>query len=329
MNQGAAALWDRVLERDPKLKEALSSTYAVESGDEPVDADPLAGPNTEIADDGAEPEDDPFASLDTEFRDDEAESTDPFAEFDPRFDDDEATQTELDDFDPTIRIDDEGAEPNQAENAVDVTFEESADLWLSRSHLSLEHALLSMGLKRDVRPPNRPLLIFSSHRSKLTAPEYHRVEVAPDGWPPRLQSTEPLTSTAAAKILASSHSVSPCFEGETVAVEVPNPLLARDRWIVLWPELKDLPDPMKLPQWQKVRRVVWCEDSEQIGPRDVIDWLSRSWPDTPIRIALFRASSFVHDEKDAEAKLKKLSGVRRALGKFDRIKSHPWIVVGP
>ena len=327
MSQDAAALWERVLERDLELKETLSS--AVELGDEPVGDDPLAGPNTEIADDGAEPEDDPFASLDTEFRDDEAESTDPFVEFDPRFDDDEAKQTELDDFDPTIRIDDDEAEPNQAESVVDMTFEESADLWLSRSRLALEHALQSMRL-RDVFPTNRPLLIFSSHRSKLAAPEYHRVEVTPDGWPPCLQSTEPLTSPDAAEILArSSHSNSPCFEGETVAAEVPNPLLARDRWIVLWPELKYLPDQPELLQGRRVRRVVWCVDKEQIGPRDVIDWLSRSWPDIPIRIALFRAASFVHDEKDTEAKLKKLSGVRRALGKFDRIKSHPWIVVGP
>lgn len=290
MNQGVADLWERILERDPELKEALSSARIVESGDDSVDADPLTGPNTEIADDGAGPETD-----------------DPFAGFDTGFDDDES-------------------ELYEAENAVDVLFKDSADLWLSRSHLALEHALLSMGLKRDVFPTSRPLLIFSSHRSKLA---YHRVEVTQDGWPHRLQSTESLTNTAAAKILASSHSVSPYFEGETVAVEVPNPLLVCNRWIVLWPGLKDLPDPAEFKQWQQVRRVVWCEDREQIGPRDVIDWLSRSWSDTPIRIALFRATSFVHGEKDTEEKLKKLSGVRRALGKFDRIKSHPWIVVGP
>ena len=291
MSQGAEALWERVLERDPELKEALSSTGVVESGDDSVDADPLA-------------------------------------DFDTEFDDEEAKRTELDDFDTTIIINDDGAEPNQAENAVDVTFEESADLWLSRSHLALEHALQSMRL-RDVFPTSRPLLIFSSHRSKLAAPEYHRVEVTPDGWPRRLQFTKPLTGPAAAKILASSHSISPRFEGETVAVEVPNPLLARDRWIVLWPELKDLPDPAEFQQWRQVRRVVWCEDGEQIGPRDVIDWLSRSWPDIPIRISLFGAASFIHEERNTEAKLKKLSGVRRALGKFGRIKSHPWTVVGP
>ena len=319
MSQGAAALWERVLERDPELKEALSSTRVVESGDDSVDADPFADFNT-----------DPFADLDTEFDDEEADPADPFADFDTKFDDEEAKQTELDDFDPTIIIDYDGAEPNQAENVVDVTFEESAaDLWLSRSYLALEDALLLMGLKRkrgEVPPTKRPLLIFSSHRSKLA---YHRVEVTPDGWPRRLQSTEPLTSNAAAEILASSHSLSPCFEGETVAVEVPNPLLARDRWIVLWPELKDLPDPAEFQQWRQVHRVVWCVDKEQIGPRDVIYWLSNSWPGVPIRIALFRASSFVHDEKDTEAKLKKLSRVRRSLERFDRIKSRPWIVVGP
>ena len=319
MSQDVAALWERVLERDPELKEALSSTRVVESGDDSIDADSFDVIDTN-----------PSADLDTEFDDEETEPADPFADFDTKFDDDEAKQTELDDFDPTIRIDDDGAEPSQADNAVDVTFEESADLWLSRSCLALGHALQSMGLeKRDVFPTSRPLLIFSSHRSKLAAPEYHRVEVTPNGWPRHLQSTEPLTSNAAAETLASSHSISPYFEGETVAVEVPNPLLARDRWIVLWPELKVLPEAAELHQWRQVRRVVWCVDKEQIGPRDVIYWLSNSWPDVPIRIALFRASSFVHDEKDTEAKLKKLSGVRRALEKFDRIKSHPWIVVGP
>ena len=301
MSQSAAALWERVLERDPELKEALSGIRVVESGDDAVDADPLA-------------------PIDTEFDDEEAEPADPFPDFDP---------TIIIDDDGADIIDDDGAEPNQAENAVDVTFEESADLWLSRSRPALEHALLSLGLTRDVFPTSRPLLIFSSHRSKLAAPEYHRVEVTPDGWPRRLQSTEPLTSTAAAKILASSHSISPCFEGETVAVEVPNPLLARDRWIVLWPKLEELPEAVELRQQRSVHRVVWCVDKEQIGPRDVIYWLSNYWPDTPIRIALFRAASFVHEERDTEAKLKKLSGVRSSLEKFNRIKSHPWIVVEP
>ena len=295
MNQGAEALWERVLERDPELKEALSRTGVVESGDDSVDADPLAG-------------------------------------FDTEFDDEETKRTELDDFDTTITtiiIDDDGADPNQAESAVDVTFEELADLWLSRSNRALEHALLSMGLTMENPPTNRPLLIFGSHRLGLTEPEYHRVEITPDGWPPRLQSTEPLTSTAAAKILAASRWISQYSEGETVAAEVPNPLLPRDRWIVLWPGLKDLPDPAEFQQWRKVRRVVWCVDKEQIGPRDVIHWLSNSWPDIPIRIALFRAASFVHEERITEAKLKKLSRVRRSLEKFDRIKGHPWIVVGP
>ena len=288
MSQDAAALWERVLERDSELKEALSDANVVEPSDDSVDGSPLAGFNTSISTDGSElEEDDPFKGLDIEFDDDEAES-------------------------------------DEVENVVDVIFEESADLWLSRSRLALEHALLSMGLTQDVFPTSRPLLIFTSQRPKLVAPEYHRVEVQPDSWPRRLQSTESLTSNDAAKIMASSHSA-----GETVAVEVSNPLLARDRWIVLWPELKVLPETAELHQWQQVRRVVWCVDREQIGPRDVIDWLSRSWPDIPIRIALFRAASFVHDEKDTEAKLKKLSGVRRALEKFDRIRSHPWIVVGP
>ena len=46
MNQGVAALWERVFERDPELKEALSSARVVESGDDPVNDNPLAGLNT-------------------------------------------------------------------------------------------------------------------------------------------------------------------------------------------------------------------------------------------------------------------------------------------
>ncbi len=315
----AAALWERVLERDPELKQALSGIRVEEA--KPVN---------------------PFDVIDTKINvsldEDEAKRTEladidpnPFDVIDLTFDEDEAKRTELPDFNTDIdtNSEDDGAEPSQAENAVDVSFEERADLWLSRSRLALEHALLSMRLTRDVFPTSRPLLIFSSPRSKLATPEYHRVEVTPNGWPRGLQSTEPLTSTAAAKILASSHSISPSFEGETVAVEVLNPLLVRNRWIVLWPELKDLPDPAEFQQWRQVRRVVWCVDRDQVGPRDVINWLSSSWPDIPIRIALFRAASFVQEERDTEAKSKKLSGVRRALEKFDRIKSRPWIVVEP
>ena len=313
MSKDAAALWERVLERDPELQEALSSTRVVESGDDPVNDNPLAGLNTGIADDGAEPEtDDPFAGFDTGFDDDALQplDDDPFAGFNTEFDDDES-------------------ELYEAENAVDVLFKDSADLWLSRSHLALEHALLSMGLERDVFPTNRPLLIFGSHCSSLTAPEYHRVEITREGWPRRLHATEPLTSTDAAKILASSHSMLSCFEGETVAVEVPNSLLAHDRWIVLWPELKVLPETSELHQWRRVRRVVWCVNREQIGPRDVIDWLSHFWKDTPIRIALFRAASFIHEEKDEVAQSKVLPKIRRTLEKFDVIKNQPWIVVGP
>ena len=293
MSQGTATLWERVLKRERGLKKALSDASVVESNDDPVNDNPLAGFDTGIADDGSE-----------------LETDDLFADFDTEFDDDES-------------------EPDEAEEVVDVLFEELADLWLSRSRLALEHALLSMGLKRDVFPTNRPLLIFGSHRSRLTAPEYHRVEVTREGWPRRLHATEPLTSTDAAEILAPSHSILSCFEGETVAVEVPNPLLARDRWIVLWPELKVLPEAAELHQWRRVRRVVWCVNREQIGPRDVIDWLSRFWQETPIRIALFRATSFVHGEKDEVTQSKVLPKVRRTLEKFDTIKNQPWIVVGP
>ena len=172
MSQGAAALWERVLERDPGLKEALSSTRVVESGDDSVDADP-------------------FVDLDTKFDDEEAEPADPFADFGTKFDDDEAKQTELDDFDPTIRIDDDGAEPNQAENVVDVTFEESADLWLSRSHLALEHALRLMRLKGDVfptKPPATDLLLppFKARRTRVSPRRSHAGWLAP---PPTIHRT--------------------------------------------------------------------------------------------------------------------------------------------
>ena len=297
MNQDVAALWQRVVERDREMKEALSSACEADDAEDDKDG-PLSDFDTGLdadEDDSA----DPFSDLDTEF---DADADDPFSDLDTEFDADE----------------------DEPKNVVDVTFEEAADLWLSRSRLALEHALLSFGLTRDVFPTNRPLLVFASHRSKLAAPVYHRIEFASDRWPQRLQSSGPLTSTDAAKILASAHS-----EGETVAVEVPNPLLARKRWIVLWPELEELPEAeeLKLLKGRQVRRVVWCVDRGQIGPRDVIKWLSRSWPDIPIRIALFRATSFVQEGEAAKAKV--LPGVRRSLEKFNRIKSQPWIVVGP
>ena len=328
MSQGTETLWKGVLKRDRALRKALSDTSVIQSCDDPVNDNTLAGFDTGIADDGSELEtDDLFAGFDTGLDDDAPQplDDDPFAGFNTEFDDDES-------------------ELYESENAVDVLFKDSVDLWLSRSHLALEHVLLAMGLTGDVFPTNRPLLIFGSHRSRLTAPEYHRVEVTRESWPRRLQATELLTSIAAAKILASSATGTSsmpdpmCFDGETVAVEVPNPLLARDRWIVLWPELKVLPEQAReetdteaaLHQWGRVRRVVWCVNREQMGPRDVIDWLFRFWQDTPIRIALFRAASFVYGEKDEVAQSKVLPKVRRTLEeKFDIIKGHPWIVVEP
>ena len=322
MSQGTADLWERVLKRKRGLKKALSDASVVDSSD-----DLLAGFDTGIADDGSEPEtDDPFAGLNTEFDD-----NDPSAGLNTESDDDDpfaGLNTEFDDDDPSASFDTE-SERYEAENAVDILFEESADLWLSRSRLALEHVLLSMGLTRDVFPTNRPLLLFGSHRSRPIAPEYHRVEVTREGWPRRLHVTESLTSTDAAKVLASSHSILSHFEGETIAVEVPNPLLARARWIVLWPELKVLPEAAELHQWRRVRRVVWCVNKEQIGPRDVIDWLSHFWQDTPVRIGLFRAASLVRGEKDEGVRSKVLPKVSRALEKFNAIKNQPWIVVEP
>ena len=67
---------------------------------------------------------------------------------------------------------------------------------------------------------------------------------------------------------------------------------------------------------------------EQIGRRDTLDWLVRFWQNTPIRIALFRAASFVDDEKDEAARSRVLSRIRRTLERFDGIKGYPWTVVG-
>ena len=229
---------------------------------------------------------------------------------------------------------------------VDRTFEDSADLWLTPARTGLEHALLSLGIDfSEIFPTKRPLLIFGAHRTEITTPEYHRVEVKREGWPSRLHSTERLTVNAAAEILASSANGAsltgspPHFAGETVAVEIPNPLLAADRWIVMWPILDSLPERARenstpelaeLHQWERVRRVVWCVDREQIGRRDTLDWLPRFWRDTPIRIALFRAKSFVDHKEDEAAQSKMLPRVGRTLNeKFNGIKGHPWVVVGP
>lgn len=216
------------------------------------------------------------------------------------------------------------------------TFKDTADLWLTQSHTALEHVLLSIGLTRDVLPTKHPLLVFGSHRTGLTVPEYYRVEVEQKCWPSHLYSTERLPRRAAAQILASSKTGTSsfpkptCFEGKTVAVEVPSPLLADNRWIVVWPVLQSFPErEQEEPQWGQVRRVVWCVNGDQIGPQDLLYWLSHFWQGTPVRIALFRAMSFVREEQDVFAQAKVLPNVRRTLEKFNVIKRSPWIVVGP
>lgn len=307
-----AGLWKRVLVKHRGLEkeiEVFSDSSDDQVNDEPkpaADDDPLAGFNTEI--DGG--------------------VTEPVTSGDPS-------------ANPNVEIADGGSKSSAGagQKVVDVHFEKSADLWLTRSDIEpkdapLKDALRLVGLTSDVLPIKRPLLVFGSHRIGLTGPEYHRIEVERDGWPSRLYSTGRLTSTDAVKILASSETGtssipdSTCFEGKTVAVEAPNPLLARNRWIVLWPKLESLPVRAG-EQWGQVRRVVWCVDKDKIGPWDLLDWFSRFWQDTPIRIALFRSTSFVRKEKDEVAQSKVLPKVRRTLEKFDVIKGHPWIVVGP
>ena len=364
----SAMLWERVLKRHPKLEADLSDNSEVESSDEPDDPaddkdmdDPFKNFNPEINSEDSAPavNDDPA---------DDQGIDDLFKNFNPEINsedsapavsDDPTDEPDMDDpfknFNPEINIEDSALavndEPNDAPaNAgtsvpvVDRTFEDSADLWLTQARKGLEHALSAMGIRfSEIFPTNRPLLVFGSRRTELAEPEYHRVKIKREGWPCRLHSTEPLTVNAAATILASSVDEPltenpPYFEGETVAVEVPNPLLAADRWIVLWPILESLPEwareastaeSTELHQWERVRRVVWCVNRKQIGPRDVLSWLSRFWRDTPIRIALFRAASFVDEKRDMTAQSRALPRVRQTLEKFDGIKGHPWIVVGP
>ena len=354
-------LWERVLKRHPKLEADLSDNSEVESSDKPDDPadepgmdDPFKNFNPEINSEDSAPavSDDPA---------DEPDMDDPFKNFNPEINsedsepavsDDPADDKDMDDLfanfndDPFADIFSD--EPNDAPASVpivDRAFKDSADLWLTQARTGLEHALLAMGIDfGKIFPTNRPLLVFGSRRTELAEPEYHRVEVKREGWPSRLRSTERLTGNAAAEILASSKDETsltenpPYFEGETVAVEVPNPLLAADRWIVLWPILESLPEwareastteSTERHQWERVRRVVWCVKREQIGPRDVLSWLSRFWRDTPIRIALFRVASFVDEEQDEAKQSQALPRVRRTLEKFDGIKGHPWIVVGP
>lgn len=326
-------LWKQVLERHPKLEAALSAD-SEEDSEPAVNDDPVNDRDV----------DDPFADFDLEFN---VGDSDPFKDFNPEFDiedpksavNDDPAEDPFKDFNPEFDDEQNDASANAGASVllVDRDFEDSADLWLTQARTGLEPALSAMGIGfSEIFPTKRPLLIFGSHRTEVTEPEYHRVEVKREGWPCCLHSTERLTVNAAAEILASSADEArltespPYFEGETVAVEVPNPLLATDRWIVMWPILASLPEESaKLHQWERVRRVVWCVDREQIGRRDTLDWLSRFWQDTPIRIALFRAASFVDEKEDVTAQSKRLPRIRYTLEKFDRIKGHPWIVVGP
>ena len=328
----SAMIWKRVLERHTELITALSDNSEVESCDELIGDDLFADFDPEFNVEDSEPavNDDPS---------DDQGVDDPFADSNADFD------TDFDVEDQAPAINDELNDALASVPVVDRAFKDSADLWLTQARTGLEHALSAMGIGfSEIFPTKRPLLIFGSRQLELTMPEYHRVEVKQKGWPCRLHSTERLTVSVAAGILASSVDGSslsenpPYFEGETVAVEVPNPLLADPRWIVMWPVLDSLPERTRedsttesaeLHQWKRVRRVVWCVNREQIGRRDTLDWLAHFWQNTPIRIALFRAASFVDDEKDEAARSRVLSRIRRTLERFDGIKGYPWTVVGP
>ena len=319
------ALWQEALARQPGFVRELKSTAQTRSID---DAD---GESSEAMERKAAVVVDPFTGVDDRF-DDESNDDDPFADFDPEFE-----NTEKESIAGAERTECAGHDVDGVPRpVVEHNFEEQADLWLTRSHTSLEHALLSLGLTRDVLPTKRPVLVFGSRREELRDPEYHGVEVRGDHWPTRIHSTSRLSATDAAKILASSETVTRSmmgvgFSGDTVAVEVPNPLVAEDRWIVIWPRLAALPtrDSIDiLSQWRHVRRVVWWVNKDQIGPRDTLGWLSRDWPEVPVRVALFGATFFVHGEGDT-AQSRVLPRVRRALSKFESLRSSPWVVAGP
>ena len=232
---------------------------------------------------------------------------------------------------------------------VEATFEDTVDLWLTRSRIALERALLLLGLPWAIRPTNRPLLIFGSPLSPPAEGEgrgyrCHPVEVPRGAWPTELRSGEPLDLDSAAKYLATSQTGADSppdatsFAGKTVAVQVANPLLSPDRWIVLWPLLDSLPQPQhdaatngdRPLQWRCVRRVVWFVDPEQIAPADVVNWLDGCWPHIPVRIALLRAASIVRNERRLEARTRVLPNVHRTLHqRLDAIAGHPWTVAGP
>ncbi len=296
MSRGSV-LWERVLARHP----ALSADCA-----DFVTRDPVA--QNDAGGDGAEE----AAELDA-----------LFADFDPSFD----------------------SGTSELSPVVEQTFADAVDLWLTASHPDLEHALRSLGLPPRVFPHKRPLLVYGSRQCGTAAPVFRRVTVPRNGWPRHIDSADALTAPDAQKILAtrretgSACSVDPaCFEGRTVAVEVANSLLAADRWIVLWPVLESLPKRAEeevgassgeTRQWERVRRVVWCVSRERISPRDLIEWLSRYWEDTPLRVALFCTALLVRNEPDRSAQSTVLPKVRRALDRFDGIEGCPWILAGP
>ena len=294
-------LWRKALARQPELGRELKSaarTYSV--GDD--------GESSERTEPQAASVGDLFAGLDDQFGESSYEYERP-------------AKREMD---------------GESIPVVEHNFEEQADLWLTRSRTGLEHAILSLGLTRDVLPTKRPVLVFGSRRKGLQEPEYHRVAVCRECWPTRVRSTSRLSATEAAEILARSGTETSLmtgagFSGCTVAVEVPNPLIAEDRWIVIWPNLAEFPtreSEERPSQWRYVRRVVWWVNQKQIGPRGTLDWLSWYWPEVPVRVALFGATFFVHAAGD-NAQSRVLPRVRRALSKFELLRSSPWVVAGP
>ncbi len=310
MSQGAV-LWERVLKRHQKLGQELGAFSEASEAPQAPDDDPLAGFGTDYPAAGSADERGNAAGT-AESGAFQASDDDPLAGFETEYDG-------------------EAGSADDDRNVIGISAE-AADLWLSQSRPDLEHALLSLGLSRDVFPTKRPLLIFGHASPDAQGAQYHSVQVnLEEGWPCAV-SAKSLRPDAAAKIL-----VAPVEQNfQTVAVKVPNPLLPHNRWIVLWPQLEALPQSAQeaaelgLPQKHQVRRVVWCANRAQIGRREVIRWLSDFWQDTPVRVGLFKAASFVRGEsKDEGARSKVLPKVGRALERFEENSNRPWVVVGP
>ena len=200
----------------------------------------------------------------------------------------------------------------------------------TQSHTGLEHALLSMGLTRDVLPTNAHSWSLGLILQWLTAPnttEWRSNQIGQTTPPssPRTSDEHCCCENLATSVTSTSSITDlTCFEGETVAVIGSNPLLAANRWIVLMADYAS-------PFCRRAIRTWWCGKGKCAGSYGVsidkklvlgIDWLSRFWLDIPVRIATLPGDTFVWSKEctDRFAQAKVLPNVRQTLEKFDTIK---------